>query len=525
MRNSNLEAYIGGAAIAGAIILPVLALVPFGWYWLWEHGYAFYWLGGALLVSVVAFGLRLWAIRRLRKRLAERSEKPASADTGPDGVLEFASPREQAAWRAVEELASASDPADITGREDLIALGVTTVERVAKHMRPDATNPTWAFTVPEALTLVEQVSQNLKVVFKDKIPLGDQLTVGQVMQVYQWRSLAGVAEKAYDLWRIIRMVNPISATAQEIRERLSKAAMEGLREELAKRLLAAYVREVGKSAIDLYSGRLKVTDVELADHVSAATAADRTAAEQSGKQLAEPLRFLVVGQTSAGKSSLINALATDVKAVVDALPATTEFTGYEIQPEGLSPVMLVDSPGLMAQEDFKALSDQALQSDLVIWVVAANRADRDLDVKALAEIRETFRNDPKRRAPRVLLAMTHIDRLRPAGEWQPPYDLDDESQPKVHSIQDARSAVAEDFDLPEDAIVPVALFDVAEPYNIEQLWKQLEAALPEAKSAQLRRCLAEARGGIKLRKILSQTIEAGKLSFDVLRGQTKKRGS
>lgn len=521
MRRNNLEAYVGGAAIVAAVGLPLLALIPFGWFWLWQNGYAFYWLGGALVVSVVAFGLRLWAISRIRKRLSE-GKLGAGAALGSaeaDDAVVFASPREEAAWNAVEELAGTADPAVLKSRDDLIALGVTTVETVAKHMRPDHANPTWEFTMPEALTLIERVSQNLRVVFADKIPLGDQLTVGQVMRVYEWRSMVGVAEKAYDLWRIVRILNPVAATAQEIRERLSKAAMEGLREELAKRLAAAYVREVGRAAIDLYSGRLRVSDEVLAGHISAATEADRAAAGKDQKVLAEPLRILIAGQTSAGKSSLINALAKDVKAAVDALPATADFRAYEIQTGDLPPVMLIDSPGLVSSGDFKRLSAKAAQCDLVIWVAAANRADRDLDFKALDALREVFKQDTGRRPPAVLLVLTHVDRLRPVAEWQPPYDLADDNSAKARSIRDAIAAAGEDLGLKEPQIVPVSLADSSRPYNIEQVWLQLTSVLPDAKSAQLLRCLEGAHKGVEIGKVFKQALEAGKLSAGLLWGK------
>ncbi|MEZ5853825.1 MAG: hypothetical protein R3D67_03415 [Hyphomicrobiaceae bacterium] len=154
-------------------------------------------------------------------------------------------------------MAADADPARITSREALMALGVETIEAVAHEMNPGRDDPVWNFTVPEALTLVERVAGKLRPLVVDAVPLGDRLTVGQVMALYKWRGMLDLGTQAYDLWRILRLMNPLAAATQEIRERLSKSIYEGLRQELASGWQVPSCTRSAKAAIDLCSGRLR----------------------------------------------------------------------------------------------------------------------------------------------------------------------------------------------------------------------------------------------------------------------------
>lgn len=501
MRNDTITTYAGWVAIAVGVVLPLLLAVPLGWLWLWERGYTLHYIGAALAISLIAFAVRLWVMGRLQRELAERT-------TAADPAAGLRAPREDSAKRAVEAIAANVDPAKLTSREAILALGVETVEAVARHIHPGVSDPVWKFTVPEALVLVERVSQRLRPLFVESIPLGDRLTVGQVVKLYGWRSYIDVAEKAYDIWRLVRLVNPVAAATSEIRERLNKAAFEGIREEAAKRLAAAFVREVGEAAIELYSGRLRLVGAELAARVTNETQADRT---ESAKAAAEPLRLLVAGQTSAGKSSLVNALAAEAKAAVDALPATRSFAGYELSRTGMPPVMVVDSPGLMTAADRAPLAQEADDCDLVLWVVAANRADREADRAAIAAIRTYFAERPHRRAPPIVVVLTHIDRLRPLSEWSPPYDVATPKTPKARIIRESMEVVAGDLGVPLSHVVPVSLAPGAAPVNIDLVWARVMEELPAAKSAQLLRLIEDAAPKLDWKRLAGQAAGAGRL--------------
>ena len=143
------------------------------------------------------------------------------------------------------------------------------------------------------------------------------------------------------------------------------------------------MKEVGRAAIDLYGGRLRVSTEELEAHITEASARDRRAAAQVQ---AEPLRLLVCGQVKAGKSSLVNALAGEVRAAADVLPLTNKFTAYELKHQGVPQAVIVDSPGLASLDDpLEKLVEEAAHADLVLWVSNAVRPDRELDSRALDE--------------------------------------------------------------------------------------------------------------------------------------------
>lgn len=503
MANDKFATYVGAAALAVGAAVPLLVLLPLGWLWLWENGYALYWLGGALVVSLMALGLRAWLLRRLTKEL--RAET-----AGPDVAL--GSPREIAARAAVEALAKSVDPERITDRDSLARLGIETVEAVAAQMHPEVKEPIWNFTVPEALALVERVSQRLRPLVMKNVPLGDKLTVGQVMQLYKWRKLVEVAGSAYDIWRVIRLMNPIAAATQEIRERVSRAMYEGLREELAKRLAGAYVREVGRAAIDLYSGRLTIEN-------GAADDANGHASDDAETDVL-PLRILIAGRTGNGKSSLVNALAAEVRAPTDALPQTQGFTDYEVQRDGMPAVVLTDSPGVARVEDAERIAVKAARCDLLIWVMAADRPDRALDRSGLDAVLHTFAANPHRSSPPILIVLTGIDRLRPFGDWSPPYDVVAPTVAKGRSIRDAVQAAADDLARPVSDFIPTSLAAGREAYNVDLVWAKVVEALPAAKSAQLLRRVSEARGGVNWRRLLDQAVSAGRLATTLaLRGR------
>jgi uncharacterized protein len=508
-RGSN---YSRAVLLILAALLPTASLIPLGGLWLWQRGYIIYWAIASLIVVTTLYFLQKRLIARTAPEPQVTPEEATDAAGNPNWTE-----RQAAAWEDVRTLASNVKPERLANRDAVLDLGLETIETVARRLHPERKDPLLQFTVPEALLVIERTSSGLRDFVAKNLPLGDRITVAQLMWVYRWRGALQLVEKGYDLWRIVRLFNPISAATQELRERFTRQIYDIGREHVGRRLARAYVREVGRAAIDLYGGSLRASAAELDRHVTTASRTDLAAAET---REAEPLRILLAGQTGAGKSSLLNALANAVEAEVNVVPATSRVTAYNLTHEGLPAALLIDSPGLADQKSIDTLLDSATEADMVLWVSSGARAAREIDRRALAAIRERFAAEPNRRRPPMLLVLTHIDALRPFNEWNPPYDLTVTSSAKAQSILGAMQAAGDDLGFSVEEIVPVRVDIAVAPYNIDALWAKIIELVPEAQRARLLRTLADIRNASAWATLWSQAANAGRVIGGSLLGKS-----
>lgn len=485
--------------LVAALLLPALSLIPLGSLWLWQKGYVLYW---AIATCVVVTSVYVLLSRSMRP-LLEAQPAPPQEDL-PRAIW---TQRQEEAWKAVQDLAGAVSPERLTGRDEILRLGLETVSVVAKRMHPERGDPLLHFTLPEAFAVIEQASAGLREFVETHLPFGDRITVTQMMWVYRWRGILPVLEKGYDIWRLVRLVNPISAATQELRERYTRQIYQMGREHVAKRLAAAFVKEVGKAAIDLYGGNLRVSGRRLSEHVSDASTRDATELDAVA---AEPIRILVLGETGAGKSSLINLLTNSVDADVDVLPITRQRVAYRIAREGLPAALLIDTPGLGSGDSNASLALEAEDCDMVVLVSAAPRAARARDRDVLDVLQRHFEAMGRRRPP-VLVALTQIDRLRPFGDWSPPIDVVGGGSEKAKSVRGAMEAAARELDLDVGRVVPMRVDSAQAAYNVDALWAKIMEALPEAKRSRLQRCLKGAAGGWNWSTVLTRAANAGRV--------------
>ncbi len=490
-----------GALLLAAV--PVLALLPLGVMWLWDRGGVVMWIAAMAACFFIA-GLLIAAARRPRSKPAsgENIHAPAAP---PDADW---SAHDKAAWQRVLTFAEGVTGEILGDQKASLATARAVIVEVATHYRPDEAQPLLQFTMPEALLLIERISRRSRRLIIDAVPGSRRLRLGQLLWLNEARKTAmTVAETGSGVWRVgLWVLNPVAAVFSEARRTLQGYATSGLSAFLADRVSRIMVEEVGRAAINLYSGRLKADIDELGD--------DRLAAPAPAPP---PPRILLAGQVNAGKSSLLNALFGEVMAAVDVLPATDQANAYVLGDSAQRPaVELIDSVGLERPEQIDALASLAAGSDMLVWVCAANKAARALDRDLLERLRQRFVDDLALDIPPVLVVLSHIDRLRPFNEWSPPYDVMHPSTDKASNIRAAIEATAQDLGLVPADIVPARL-DEGHLYNVDAIWSAILARQDATRRGQLLRILRLGNRSGGFGEVATQLIGAGRLIAATLR--------
>ena len=112
------------------------------------------------------------------------------------------------------------------------------------------------------------------------------------------------------------------------------------------------------------------------------------ASYQSGKLIREGIRTVIIGKPNAGKSSLLNAMLGEERAIVTQIPGTTRDTISESISLGNLTLHLMDTAGIRKTDDLveQIGVERALQSaekaDLVLCVIDASapldQSDREI---------------------------------------------------------------------------------------------------------------------------------------------------
>src|SRR5262249_635783 len=217
----------------------------------------------------------------------------------------------------------------------------------------------------------------------------------------------------------------------------------------------------------------------------------------------------LLGQVKASKSSLVNALLGEQRALTDVLPATSEVERYELQPKGVpTRLVLLDTVGYghagPKEDQLRTTRETAQQSDLLLLVLHGGKPGREADGAMLKGLRDWYAGRPDLRMPPILGVLTHIDLLSPAMDWSPPYDWSRPARTKEVQIAAAIEATCEQLGEYLTGIVPVCTAQGTE-YGVEEnLLPAITELLDELHAVALLRCIRAEIDTGKVRRIFIQ---------------------
>lgn len=511
------------AVLLALFLAPFLFLMAMGSYHLWERGWTFMaWWPMALCIT--ASTLLAWYWQR-RKQLLPKMDF---------SQIPHGSERDQEAWKLVAERATAAEalPPERYGEPSFyLESGQALALELAKFYHPEAKDPYGNLTVLEILAVAELAARDLAEMVEKYVPGSHLLTIND------WRS----ARRAVDWYRrannVYWLVSAVFAPIETaVRFAASKVAHGSTWDMLQQNLLlwfyTAYLHRLGTYLIELHSGRLRVGVKRYREMLG--TYAGTDAPVTTGNVEAPPaipareVTLTAFGQVKVGKSSLINALLGERRAITDVLPTTNEVTRYRLKPANIdSELVILDTVGYgnegPTDDQLKNTEEAARQSDVLLLVLHARNPARQADLLLLDRLRAWFAAHPDLRMPPIVAVVTHIDLLSPALEWAPPYDWQTPQRPKEIQIHEALKAVRTQLGERVTAVVPVCVAE-GRVFGIqESLLPVLSEKLGEARGVALLRCLrAEADAG-KIRKLFDQLYQAGKKAALVVWEQTGKQ--
>lgn len=453
--------------------LPFLFLCVFGLVWLYEREQLIPFIAGCLALSIVG-----WAAKRFsQRRPISQQETTVNENVMPIDVE--VNPEWGDSEKKAFELACRSihDRTSVTlAWQDLPQIALEIIQQVATEMGGERRQPL-DFSAPEALLLIEQTASRYREHLRSKLPFADQISIASIYWVWRKRRGISTAWKFTDRGRRLTRfaTNPTYAILKEMEQLITGGNASYLSEQMLSTLQALLLEEVASASIDLYSGRLKFSDAELLKIELESAQLDKSRIAKPD----DPLRVLVVGQVSSGKSSLLNNLLDADRAETDVSPTTAKATTYLTQMDNV-PCAFLDSPGIDGTEqNRRVLLDEMFDSDIVIWVVRADRPSRSADVAMFEDYEKWIERNPSRRPPVTVFALTFIDRL--SKDWPfPEHEIPEEIQ---QLFARAVQTVARDF----DGKKPIPISNSPPNWNLDTLASELEHHVIEALMVQRNR--------------------------------------
>lgn len=468
---------------AVVLLLPWLALLGLGVQALWQQGWLYHGMALLSAASALSYGLLRWGKSRSNRRLV-------------DDITIAGNPlwtaHDQEVWQSLDAVTSRWQEQDgvLLDMERMLSLSNEVVAAVAHQYHADSKYPLLEFPLPYLLKLITLVCEDLQRDVLDRIPGSHALRLVDLIRLKEAAATLDTVREVLGIghW----LYNWPGAALAKARSLLFERGLVTVSAEIRQRLLSAYIRKLGYYAIQLYSGQILLDDWLPTERRSGYSSADLDAS--AARKVIEPLRFLILGQVSSGKSSLLNAMFGELKSAVGTVPTTAAVTPYVLERDGQQQMLILDSAGyggLTHPDAIAALQREWARVDVVLMVCKATQAARAADAAQLDALRNHFQTERRNQALPVLIAVvTHIDQLRPLQEWQPPYNIQQPDSAKARNIRLCCESVAADLQLPLHMIVPVCLAPDRPLYNIEDaLLPLIHEQLDAAQRVRYLRCL------------------------------------
>ncbi len=194
---------------------------------------------------------------------------------------------------------------------------------------------------------------------------------------------------------------------------------------------------------------------------------------ENGKIIKEGIRTVILGKPNAGKSTLLNALVGEERAIVTDIPGTTRDTLEElIQVKGIV-LRIIDTAGIRETKDtvekigVEKAKAAAEDADFVIYVADASRELDENDAAVIAMIRE--------KKAVVLLNKSDLNRILTKEE------LEEKTEKQVFLISAKEEQGMEAFAEAVEKMFYQGLIDKKEEVFITNL--RHKEALTEAKAS------------------------------------------
>ena len=278
-------------------ILPFLIIMGLGGYWLWQHEWLYQAIGVLSANSVLIYAL----LRHRSQQIKSNKTKPSIISPNPNWTDD-----DQQAWKALEAVTERwkNEPDLFTNSTKVARLTNDVLTTVAQHFHFNSNYPILEFPLPYLLKLITLVCNDIQNDVFNKIPGSHAVTVGDFLRAKDTFNKFNHIKSFFNAGNLL--FNWQGAFLSKARGMLLDKGINFVTDEISQRLVITYVNKLGYYAIQLYSGQITLDDIEPTDVVTPDSKIDIKKYAESEKTV-EPLRFLILGQVSSGKSSLINA--------------------------------------------------------------------------------------------------------------------------------------------------------------------------------------------------------------------------